>query len=74
MERTFYTIEIGVIEMGSEYPCYWADALLGREFSKAKDAVEAAQVLGCEWWRVIEHIETESVVAKSARYLECCVE
>lgn len=74
MERTFYTIEIGAVEIGCEYPCYWTDALSGSQFSKVKDAVEAAQGLGCQWWRVVEHIETEVVVAKSPRYLECCVE
>lgn len=74
MERAYYTIEMGVIEIGSEYPYYWADALLGREFSNVQDAVTAAQELGCQWWRVVKHIETESVVAKSARYRECCVE
>lgn len=74
MEQIFYTIEVGAVEIGCEYPCYWTDALLGREFSNVEDAVTAAKELGCQWWRVVEHIETEAVVAKSPRYLKCCAE
>lgn len=73
MERSYYTIESGVFEIWSEYPCYWTNAL-SAHFSKLEDAIAAAQRLGCQWWRVVEHIETDFVVAKSPMYSECCVE
>lgn len=73
-EMTYYTIEIGAFEFWDEYPGYWIDALSGSQFSSAEEAITAARGLGCEWWRVVEHIETEAVVAKSPKYLECCVE
>lgn len=73
MTYTYYTIEIGAFELWSEYPCYWVDDSTG-QFSNVKDAITAAQGLECEWWRVVKHVETETVAAKSPKYIECCVE
>lgn len=73
MEQIYYTIEIGAFEIGSEYPCYWMDALSGKEFSRLEDATREASELGCSWWRVVEHVKTSRVVEKSQRYSECSV-
>lgn len=68
--RIYYTIEMGVMELRNDYPCYWAGAMSGKEFSRLEDASKAAHELG-PWWRVIEHVETQKVVEKSPEYSRC---
>lgn len=59
---TYYTIELGAVYPGCTYPAYWIDYRNGSEFSDLESALKEARELG--WWRIVEHIDTEQVVAE----------